>query len=158
MGGQESCRPWGLPCWDEARLLPLSQKAGCVFLFGKRSRCGLGVTAAELCFLVGRRAGVLPRAQLPPAFIQRSGLRKGGDFGICGGAQAVGWPANSKREYMRAPPGMVEEKKRALLELTSVKEVQLESMEQAEGKTAFPHPCPHSKSARDSSLHPNQNC
>lgn len=59
---------------------------------------------------------------------------------------------------MRAPPGMVEEKKRALLELTSVKEVQLESMEQAEGKTAIPHPCPRSKSARDSSLHPNQNC
>lgn len=59
---------------------------------------------------------------------------------------------------MRAPPGMVEETKRALLELTSIKEVQLESMEQAEGNTAFPHPCPHSKSARDSSLFPNQNC
>lgn len=53
---------------------------------------------------------------------------------------------------------MVEETKRALLELTSIKEVQLESMEQAEGNTAFPHPCPHSKSARDSSLFPNQNC
>lgn len=57
---------------------PAVSGTGLRFLFGKRSRCGLGVTAAELCFLVGRRADVLPRAQLPPAFIQRSGLRKGG--------------------------------------------------------------------------------
>lgn len=79
-------------------------------------------------------------------------------FALGGGAQAVGWPANSKREYMQDPPGMVKETKQALLELTSVKELQLDSMEQAEGKTAFPHPCLHSKSVHDSSLLTNRNC
>ena len=65
------------------------------------------------------------------------GGRGGGDilaFALGGGAQAVGWPANPKQEYMRDPPGMVKEAKQGPLELTNVKELQLGSMEQAEGK------------------------
>lgn len=92
---------------------------------------------------------MLLHAQLPTDFIQCSGeggVGCGGDilvFALGGGAQAVGWPANPKQEYMRDPPGMVKETKQGSLELTNVKELHLDSMEQAEGKTAFPHPCLH---------------
>ena len=78
-------------------------------------------------------------------------------FALGGGAQAVGWPANPKQEYMRDPPGMVKETKQGPLELTKVKELQLDSMEQAEGKTAFPHPCLHAKFLCNSSLLTNRN-
>lgn len=46
----------------------------------------------------------------------------------------------SKQGYMWDPPGMVKERKQGPLELTNVKELQLDSMEQAEGKSAFPIP------------------
>lgn len=52
---------------------------------------------------------------------------------------------------------MVKETKQGPLELTNVKELQLDSMEQAEGKTAFPHPCLHAKFVCSSSLRTNCN-
>lgn len=41
---------------------------------------------------------------------------------------------------MRDPSGMVKERKQGPLDLSIVKELQLGSMEQAKGKTAFPQP------------------
>lgn len=78
-------------------------------------------------------------------------------FALGGGARAVGWPANSKQEYMRDPPGMVKGTEQGPLELTNVKERQLDSMEQAEGKTASPRPCLDAKFVCDSSLFTNCN-
>lgn len=43
---------------------------------------------------------------------------------------------------MQEPSGMVKERKQGPLDLSIVKELQLGSVEQAEGKTAFPQPCP----------------
>lgn len=75
-------------------------------------------------------------------------------FALGGGAQAVGWPANPTQGYMRDPPGMVEDARQGAL---NVKELRLEGPERVGGKSAFPHPCLHAKSACGSSLLTNRN-
>lgn len=160
MGGQESCRPWDCPCWEEGRLLLLYRKSGCIFIWQKGRGVGWG---SVLPRWVSSKDGeqVWCCVLSCPLTLSSAQGKEGGRnilaFALGGGARAVGRPANSRREYMRDPPGMVKERKQGALELTNVNERQLDSTERAEGKTAFPHPCLHAEFVCDSSLLTNCN-
>lgn len=129
MGGQEFCCPLDWPCWEEARLLLLDRKPG--FHLGKGR--GVGWGSLELSLVSCEEDEQTRCCELSRLLTASRGEGEVLAFASWG-------EPGSKQEYMQDPPGMGKERKQGPLELTSVKELQLDSMEQAEGKSAFPIP------------------